>query len=188
MNNSSLSRIGGIAALLGIVLSLGSMAMPALLAIGSLAVAVFIFALYRLFSPLAATVSLVTAIVGIVGAIVLAIMSLSAVAPNNSLSNLATWASWMLPPLAFGFLAYQHPEAGFSRLLGIIGILGGVAGLLNLIVVLIGGGNWAEPNNPALGPVIMVTYYVAMLLTLVWLVWTGVVLLRSKPTSQRQPA
>lgn len=50
----------------------------------------------------------------------------------------------------------------------------------SLIVTLIGGGNWAQPNNPALSPVIMATYYVGMLLTLIWLVWTGLALLRRK--------
>ncbi len=50
----------------------------------------------------------------------------------------------------------------------------------DLIIVLIGGGNWAQPNNPALSPVIMATYYIGMLLTLAWIVWSGLVLLRRR--------
>lgn len=49
--SSSLFRIGGIAVLLSIVLMIGYAVWPPLLAVGALVLAVFIFALYRLFSP-----------------------------------------------------------------------------------------------------------------------------------------
>jgi hypothetical protein len=188
VSGNTVYRVGGIAAILGIVLSIGSYAVPALLAIGSLAVAVFIFALYRLFSPYSSALSLAATVLGIIGAVALAIMSLPSGAPNNSLSNLAIWATWFLPPLAFGFLASRHPAAGMPRLLAIVGIVGGVFGLINVIATLIGGGDWSNPNNPALSPVIMASYYVGMLFVLVWLVWTGIVLLRSKAAPQPQPA
>jgi hypothetical protein len=188
MSQENWLRIGGAAAILGVVLSLGALAAPVLLAIGSLAIGVFIFALYRWFGSYAPTLSLAAAVVGIVGAVVLAIISLPSGAPNNALSNVVTWAAWFLPPLVFGFLAYRNPATGMPRLLALIGIAGGILGLINLIVVLIGGGNWAEPNNPGLGPVIMISYYGGMLLTLVWLVWTGILMFRSKVAPQRQPA
>ena len=35
-----------------------------------------------------------------------------------------------------------------SRTLGLIGLVGGVAGLINLILVLIGGGDWSNPRRP----------------------------------------
>lgn len=186
MSNSTLYRIGGIAVFLSVLLSFGAYAAPIFLAIGSLLFAVFIFALYRLFSGSAPTLSLVTAVVGIVGAVVLAVMVFAspAILPNNALSNIATWASWFLPPMAFGFLAYQHSNLGMSRTLGIIGILGGLGGLVNLIVTLAAGGDWSNPTNPALSPVIMGSYYVGMLITLVWLVWSGVVLLRGASKAQ----
>lgn len=180
MNNASLYRIGGIAAILSIVLSFGAMAVPALLAVSSLALAVFIFALHRLFNSYTGPVGLVAAIGAIIGAIALAVMSIPAGAPTNSVTALAAWAAWFLPPLVFGFLALRHSEAGMSRPLAIIGIMGGVFGLINLVLTLIAGGNWQQPNNPALTPVIMATYYIGMLFTLVWLVWTGIVLLRRR--------
>lgn len=186
MSNRNLFRIGGIAVLLSVLLSFGAYAAPIFLAIGSLLFAVFIFVLYRLFSDSAPTLSLVTAVVGIVGAVVLAVMVFASptVLPNNALSNIATWASWFLPPLAFGLLAYRHSNLGMSRTLGIIGIMGGLGGLGNLIVTLAAGGDWSNPTNPALGSVIMGTYYVGMLITLVWLVWSGIVLLRGTGKAQ----
>lgn len=186
MDNISISRIGGIAAILSIVLSVGAMAAPILLAPGSLLLIVFVIALHRLFNTRAGMLSLAAAVVAIAGAAVLMALTVasgSAGVPNNALSNLATWVAWFLPPLAFGYLGYRHPDAGFSRVLSIIGIVGGLFGLLNLIVVLIGGGSWAEPNDPALGPIIMITYYGGMLFTLAWMVWAGIVLLRLKPAA-----
>lgn len=180
MNSQSIFRVGGIAVILAVIISLASMAIPILLAVGALCMAVYIFALYRLFSAASPKLSLAVAVLGIVGSIVLAVQVLMFGIPNNALSNTATWAIFFLPPLIFGSLAYQHPEAGLQRGLALIGILGGVGGLVNLIVVLIGGGDWSNPNNPALSPLIMTSYYAGMLLVLVWMVWVGIVLLRRK--------
>ncbi len=180
MSSSTLFRIGGIAAILGIVLSFAYVVLPAAFVVGTLVIAVFVFALYRLFSTESPMLSLAGAILGIGGAVVLAVLVFTSGVQNNALQNLMIWASFFAPPLLFGFIAYQHNNQGMSRTLGIIGILGGLGGLVNIIVTLIAGGNWEKPNNPALSPVIMGSYYIGMLLTLVWMVWSGIVLLRRK--------
>lgn len=180
MSSNNLFRIGGIAAIVSVVLMLGYYVLPPLFAIGALAMAVFVFALYRLCSATAPTLSLVGAVLGIGGSVILAAMWLIAGDRNAAPQNIAIWAGFFAPPLLFGLAAYQQPKIGMPRILAIIGIIGGVAGLINLILTLIGGGNWAPPNNPALSPLIMGSYYIGMLPTLVWIVWTGIVLLRRK--------
>lgn len=180
MSANNLYRIGGIAVFVGIILFLGYLISPVFLALGALSFAIFTYALYRLFKTDAPGLSLVGAVLGIGGAVLLAVLILASGAQNNVLQNFAIWAALFTPPLFFGILAYQHPGAGMPRILALIGILGGIGGLLNLILTLIGGGDWSNPNNPALAPLIMGTYYVGMLTTLVWLVWTGILLLRRR--------
>ena len=89
--------------------------------------------------------------------------------------NLALLAGPFLPALLAGLAA--NSQAGFPRALAIIGIVAGVAGLLNFLVVTIGGGDYTDPNNPALAPFIWATYLPAAL-GAVWLVWEGVLLFR----------
>jgi len=188
MASSSLFRIGGIAGILSIVLIIGYAVWPPLLAVGALVLAVFIFALYRLFSPGSPMLSLVGAAVGIGGAVILAVMLLIRGDQNAAPQNLALWASMFFPPLVFGLAAWQQPKVGMPRPLAIIGLVGGVFGLVNLLLTLAGGGNWSQPNNPALAMPIMLAYYVATLATLVWMVWTGIILVRMKPAAAAQPA
>jgi hypothetical protein len=180
MSQSTWLRVGGAAAILDVVLMAGYYVLPPISTMGALAVAVFVLVLYRLFRESAPRLSLAGAVLGIGGSVILAAMWLTAGDRNAAPQNIATWAAFFAPPLLFGIAAYRYPNPGMSRILALTGIAGGVFGLINLIVVLIGGGNWSEPNNPALSPLIMATYYAGMLLTLVWMVWTGVVLLRRK--------
>jgi hypothetical protein len=46
------------------------------------------------------------------------------------------------------------------------------------VVVAISGGDYTNPNNPALTPFIWATYIPSMLAILVWLVWGGIRLFR----------
>jgi len=108
--------------------------------------------------------------------------------PSLTLYNTGLSACMMLPPLLFGFLAYRQRQAGLPRVLAIIGVGAGVAGAINFIIVAIGGGDYTNPNNPDLAPLIDASWGVAALFALIWVVWTGVVLLRLAGASQRQPA
>jgi hypothetical protein len=188
MSGNNLFRVGGVAAILSVLLSFGAYVLPVFLAIGALVMAVFIFALYRLFNAKAPTLSLIAAVLGIAGAVVMAIHVLMSGMQTSALLGIAIWAAFFLPPLIFGILAYQHSQAGMPRVLAIIGIVGGIGGLVNLVVTMIGGGDWAHPNNPALTPVIMGSYYLGMLPTLVWLMWSGIALVRMAGKQQAATA
>ncbi|MCI0519812.1 MAG: hypothetical protein L0Z70_06085 [Chloroflexi bacterium] len=174
------SRIGGAAVILAILLSIAYVISPIFLAIGVLALAVFTFALYRIFSADSPALSLGGLVLGAGGAVLLAAFLAFTGSQNNAMQNTAIWAAFFTPPLFFGLLAYQHPRAGMPRALGVIGLAGGVGGLLNMLLTLAGGGDWSNPNNPALSPLIMGMYYLGMLFTLVWMVWTSISLLRRK--------
>lgn len=194
MSNNNLFRIGGIAAIASIVLLVFAFAagggstsisdvsflMRLLLSAFAIAVAVFVFSLYRLYRAEEPTMSLVGAIGGIGGAVLLVISVLILNLQSLTLYGIAMFATLFLPALLFGFLAYQHSQIGFSRILGAIGIVAGVFGLINTVLVVMGGGDWNKPNDPALYPLIMGSYSIASLAAAVWLVWGGIVLLRRK--------
>ncbi|MCC7360694.1 MAG: hypothetical protein IT317_14530 [Anaerolineales bacterium] len=187
MNDQTVLRLGSIAAVAGLLLSIGGFFSMTIVAVGALVLAVAVFAFYRLYRQAAPGLSLVGAIIGIGGAVVMAISVIASNGQSNMVVSIATWTVYFLPPLVFGYLAYQHPEAGLPRLLGIIGMVGGVFGLLNTILVMIGGGDYANPNNPALSPYILGTYYLGMLPVLVWMVWSAIALMRLSAAPQRQP-
>ncbi len=167
--NSTLYRIGGIAAIVGILIMFGGGAMPLLVAVGLLMTAAYYFALYRA-DP--SVLNLVVTLMVAGGSIA---MFLTGVGPTFPY-GITMLAALYLPPMLVGFAA--NGQAGFPRGLAITGIVGGVFGILNGIVVTIGGGDYTNPNNPALTPFIYGTYVPAMLATLVWLVWGGIRMFR----------
>ena len=169
LSTNNLYRVGGTAAILGILIMFGGGALPLLVAIGSLVTAVYYFALYRADSSM---LNLVATVLGVGGAIFMFFIKIE---PSN-LYNIAMLAALFLPALLAGIAA--NGKAGFSRTLAIAGMVGGVFGILNFVVITIGGGDYTNPNNPALTPFIWATYIPAMLATLVWLVWGGIRLFR----------
>ena len=63
------------------------------------------------------------------------------------------------------------------RSLSVLGMAAGLAALIRFVVLTSGGGDWA--NLPeSLMPVAFILYLTATTLALVWLVWTGILLLR----------
>ncbi len=170
MNTSSLYRIGGIAAILGIVLLFAGYAVPALLGIGVLLLALFYYALDKSLgsSPLG------LAAVGstVVGAIGLLFTG----ATPTVIFNIFMVLAFMLPPLLAGLAA--RGKAGFPRFLPFFGIVGGALGIVNAIVNIAGGGDYTNLSSPTLTLLSNLTYYPAFLLVLVWLVWGGIHLFR----------
>ena len=171
MSNNNLFRYGGAAAILGILIMFGAAALPALVGIGFLVIAAYYFALYRAESSALNLIATLSTVGG-------AILALFTAATPNHLYNVAFLTGLALPPLLAG-LAFNG-KADFPRALAITGIVGGVFGLLNFVVVAaIGGGDYTNMmNNPALAPLIYVTYIPSMLAILVWLVWGGIRLFR----------
>lgn len=180
MNNSSLFRIGGVAAILGTLLLFGAAAFPVLMGIGMLLMALFYFALDRFHgsSPLG-LVAVGSAVVGAIGIL------FTGITPST-LFNVFMVLAFMLPALLAGLAVRGKP--GFPRILPILGIVGGALGIVNAIINIAGGGDWTNFSNPTLTLLSNLTYYPATLLVAVWLLWSGVVLLRAKAAPQQQPA
>ncbi|NUQ39358.1 MAG: hypothetical protein HUU23_16575 [Caldilineales bacterium] len=180
MNTSSLNRIGGIAAILGILLLFGGYAIPALLGIGMLLMALFYYALDKSLgsSPLGLA-AVGSTVVGGIGALFTG-------TDPSTLFNIFNVLAFMLPALLAGLAA--RGKAGFPRFLPIFGIIGGALGIVNAIVNISGGGDWTNLSSPTLTLLSNLTYYPALLLVLVWLVWGGVLLLRDKGAAQSAPA
>ncbi len=180
MNNSSLFRIGGAAAILGVLLMFGSESLPVLLGIGTLLMAVFYFALDRYIGSSALGLAAVgSALVGTVG------LFFTGVTPST-IFNVFMVLAYMLPALLAGLAVRGTP--GFPRILPILGIVGGALGIVNAIINIAAGGDWTKIANPTMKMLSNLTYYPGALLVAVWLVWASVVLLRAKAAPQQQPA
>ena len=180
MSSNNLFRIGGIAAILGIVLMFAGDAIPALLGIGLLLFGLFYYALDKFLgsSPLGLAAAGST-VVGAIG------LLLTGTTPTV-IFNIFMVLAFMLPALLAGLAA--RGKAGFPRFLPIIGIVGGALGIVNAIVNISGGGDWTNLSSPTLTLLSNLTYYPASLLVAVWLVWAGILLLRAKSALQPSPA
>ena len=77
----------------------------------------------------------------------------------------------------FGIAYFQ--TQGISRVLAVIGILTGAAGIANNLVIKMDGGSWSAPNDPANLPAIMGTYLAFVLGYVIWIGWTSGVLLKT---------
>ena len=77
----------------------------------------------------------------------------------------------------FGIAYFQ--TQGISRVLAVIGIVTGAAGLANNLVIKMDGGSWSAPNNPANLPAIMGTYLVFTLCYVSWIGWMSAHLIKS---------
>lgn len=160
MNNQSVIRYGGIAAILGTLLIFGADAVPVLLPIGILLTAAFYYALYKYTGS--STLGLAA-----IGSTVVGSLGLFFIGMNPSiLFNILLALSFMLPALLGGLVA--NGKVGFPR---ISALIGGVLGIANAIVNISGGGDWTNLTNPMLTLLSDLTYYPATLLVVIWLVW-----------------
>jgi hypothetical protein len=97
-----------------------------------------------------------------------------------ALYNFAFTAVNMIPSLLFGILIARQPRSGMPRPLGILGVVAGVFGIVRYVLLTLGGGDWTNLNNPALQPFIFFSYIGWIFLSVVWLIWVGVLLLRRR--------
>ncbi len=104
----------------------------------------------------------------------------------STIVNVLMVLGYMLPAVLAGLAVRGKP--GFPRTLPIIAVVGGALGIVNAIVNIAGGGDWTNLSNPTLQLLSNLTYYAAALLVVVWLVWTGILLLRVKEAAQPSPA
>ncbi len=163
MNNQSVIRYGGIAAILGTLLIFGADAVPVLLPIGILLTAAFYYALYKYTGS--STLGLAA-----IGSTVVESLGLFFIGMDPSiLFNILLALSFMLPALLGGLVA--NGKVGFPRISALIGMIGGVLGIANAIVNISGGGDWMNLTNPMLTLLSDLTYYPATLLVVIWPVW-----------------
>ncbi len=97
-----------------------------------------------------------------------------------ALYNFAFTAVNMLPSLLFGILIARQAQSGMPRALGILGIVAGVFGIVRYALITLKYGDWTHLNNPALQPIIFFSYIGWIFLSVVWLIWAGVLLLRRR--------
>jgi hypothetical protein len=169
MNNQTLYRIGGAAAILGMLLLFAGYAVFLLSGIGVLLLAVYYFALYR---EHASGLKLAAVASTLIGGVMLLFIGFT---PSVTY-NIAMLLAFMLPPLLAGLAARE--QADFPGMLAWAGIIGGALGILNAIINISGGGDWTNLGNPTLTTLSNLTYYPAFALVLVWLVWGGVRMFR----------
>jgi hypothetical protein len=191
MSNQSIFRLGGITTFVSIALIVvdtvvTGVASPAnvplssrLLNSASVIVLIPLFyALYAILREDAPAFSRV-AWFEYLGAAVLIVISLLVLNLRPlALYNFAFFAVNMAASLLFGILIIQQPQSGMPRTLGILGIVAGILGTIRYVILSLGGGDWTNLSNPSLQPLIFFSYIGWMVLGVVWLVWTGIHLLR----------
>ncbi len=191
--NTNPYRLGGIAAFLSIALIAADTVItgvisPANVPISSrllnsaaaLILIPMLYALYVIYRDQAPTLSRV-AWFEYLGAVALFVTCLLALNLRPlALYNFAFTAVNMLPSLLFGILIARQLQSGMPRALGILGIIAGVFGIVRYALLTLGGGDWTNLSNPTLQPVIFLSYIGWIFLSVVWLIWAGILLLRRR--------
>ena len=136
---------------------------------------VLVYAVYRRCRDSASILSLLALVAGVGGNVLFLFGTLSPA--FYSIGDIGESIVLMLGVPLFG-LAYLKTQ-GISRILAVIGIVTGVTGLANYVVLAMDGGSWSSPNNPANLPAIMGTYLGFVLCYVIWMAWTGGVLIKS---------
>jgi hypothetical protein len=192
MSNKNMFRIGGMAAFLGLGFTLADflttgvvspdevpMMSKLLNSASALTILPLAYALYQLYREKESTLGMIALVEAVLAIVLFVICMLFLNLQPLGLYNFAFMAVYYLPPLFFGLLGYKQPQTGMPRALSVIGMVTGVAALIRFVVLTSGGGDWA--NLPeALVPLAFILYLTATALALIWLVWTGILLLRRK--------
>lgn len=190
---TNLFRLGGIAAFLSIALIVADTVITGVISpanvplssrlLNSAAALILIpmlYALYVIHRDQAPTLGRVTWF-EYLGAVALYVICLLALNLRPlALYNFAFTAVNMIPSLLFGILIARQPQSGMPRALGILGIVAGILGIVRYILVTLGGGDWTNLSNPALQPIIFFSYIGWIFLSVIWLIWAGILLLRRR--------
>jgi hypothetical protein len=178
MSSKTFYRIGGIAALLSVLLALidifitvdvngrGTRFDYYSYLLDIVLIVLVVWALYRLYNSVDRRLSLVAVISSTIGGVVLFINATPFVDFPDGVFLTALIFNQIVPILLFGILAYQNPQLGIPRVLAAIGIL-----YIFFYLIL-----YQVFSNTDLG----VLDNLPLILNLVWLAWTGAILLFGK--------
>ncbi len=135
--------------------------------------------LYSRYKAVAATSSLAAVILCIIGFVVFGLLG-PLVPTWENIAGLIGVLGLVLPIMLFGISFYRNPPLGMPLSLGMVGILTGIVGIVNVTAILAGGGDWKNAGHAGLEDLIFISYSVLIILSLVWCIWTGLLLLSSK--------
>jgi hypothetical protein len=136
-------------------------------------------ALYDRYKAVASAASLAAVILGILGLVVFGLLGPLVPAWEN-IAGLIGVFGLVLPIMLFGISFYRNPQLGMPRILGTVGILSGIMGIVNVTAILEGGGDWKNTGSISLAILIFITYAALIILSLVWCLWAGFILLERK--------
>ena len=125
--------------------------------------------LYMFYRQEAATLALVAAAVSILGVLIYGAAAL-AWQPGNPMIFIGDMATYVVGVALFSWLALKTKKV--SRFLAYVGFVSALSGIIEYALAFTMGEKAAAA---------MTFYFIYTLLTLVWLVWTGISLLRAKP-------
>lgn len=179
MSSKNLYRIGGIAAILSMLLdfrdvffvdpNVGTRFDYYSYLLNNILIVLVAWALYHLYASVDRRFSLVAIILSLIGVVTLFINT----APFIDLPNGIFLTAWIfnhiIPILLFGILAYRHYQLGIPRILAMIGILYAVIQVIFYILY-----NLFPDLNLGL------VDNLPVILSSVWLIWTGALLLSGK--------
>lgn len=135
-----------------------------------------LYALYRSEAP---ALSLAAGGISVIGYVLAVVASLMQVTFPHPLLAAADIAIYIVGLSMFSWLAYRTHK--MPRLLAVVGFLAALAGAGSYVVMAITGTVFTSYEN--LPPVLMALFIVYLIGVVIWLVWTGIGLLRMKPTA-----
>ena len=190
MSNNNFLRIAGIAGILNMVCWLGGLftSSPDLSApttplndmffygVGLTGI-VFTIGLYLLYRQDAATLSLVAVTVSVLAPLVGDIGTLAMADPTTALII----SGGLLGVGMFLFSWFAYSTRRMPRLLSIIGMIGGLAGVVVLVMLQL---NWFGTDPTVQNPIILavggLSFFLYFIGLIVWLTWTGIILVLGK--------
>jgi peptidoglycan/LPS O-acetylase OafA/YrhL len=187
MSSNNLYRIAGIAGILSAVLMLAfssaadpATGAPLLYTAASFSVGIILVAgLYMLYRSEAPTLSLAASAISVLGYVLLVVASLMQVTFPHPMLAAADITIYIVGLSMFCWQAFRTHK--MPRLLAVVGLVAALAGAVSYVVMASTGTVFTGYEN--LSPVLMALFIVYLIGVVIWLVWTGISLLRMKPAA-----
>jgi hypothetical protein len=186
VSNNNILRIAGIAGILSAVLMLAmtftgdpNSGMSPLFTVPNVVLGiVFAVGLYLLYRDEQSGLSLAAIVFSVIGYLLFLVASLTGAKFPSPVLSAADILVYIVGMSLFSWLAYGTHK--MPRILAIVGFLGALTGVVTYILVLGTGASMEQPT-----PVLSAFYFLYLIGVVVWLVWTGISLLRMKPEAAK---